>query len=111
MNGIRPIGIKACVAYNDSVYRRSAVPHASVVRSKVAPTAFEPTREELQTAVRDAITVAKQVCDTGSIAECAVAWDIVEELSAAAADARSADPLERYCETHPSESECRTYDL
>lgn len=43
----------------------------------------------------------------------ATAWDTVEELSAAAShakeQAKSSDPLEKYCEGAPDADECRVY--
>ncbi len=77
---------------------------------------FTPTREELETAIVDAIALARDVCGSGSVAECAVAWDVVEELSAAAADARSTfqdfrDPMDGYCADDESAAECRMYDV
>jgi hypothetical protein len=47
----------------------------------------------------------------------ATAWDIVEELSAAAshaeasakADPIQSDPLEKYCDANPDADECRVY--
>lgn len=75
---------------------------------------FEPTWEELKAAVSDAIVLAKDICRTGSTSECAAAWDIVEELSAAAADAKKrvpADPREGYCADDESADECKMYDV
>jgi len=46
--------------------------------------------------------------------EAAVAWDVVEELSAELshekANESKADPLEEYCEESPEADECRTYE-
>jgi hypothetical protein len=39
--------------------------------------------------VESAIKNAKDECATGSTAECAAAWDVVEEVSAAQADAKT----------------------
>ncbi|KHN30640.1 Calvin cycle protein CP12 [Glycine soja] len=57
----------------------------------------------------------KEACaGAGGDAECAAAWDEVEELSAAASHAREkqkqSDPLENYCKDNPETDECRTYD-
>ena len=81
--------------------------------AKRFPSDFRPSAEEFDAAIKEAIKGAREICNTGGTAECAVAWDIVEELSAAAADARVdiADPLEEYCGDNPSDEECRVYDL
>jgi hypothetical protein len=59
---------------------------------------------------------ARNVCSTegATSAECAVAWDSVEELQAEAAHQRSTKPkknsLEQYCDDNPDAAECRIYD-
>lgn len=58
---------------------------------------------------------ARQACEvTGdNSAECAAAWDAVEELQAEAAHKRQVKPktsLERYCDDNPDAAECRVYD-
>ncbi len=55
------------------------------------------------------------MCD---VQDCAVAWDTVEELSAAAAhkkvanaaDPTLSDPLEAFCKDAPDADECRVYE-
>ncbi len=51
---------------------------------------------------------------------CQVAWDQVEELSAAASHMRDnenpngsqySDPLEKYCADNPETDECRIYEV
>jgi uncharacterized protein YgiB involved in biofilm formation len=58
---------------------------------------------------------ARQVCgDKGTdSAECAVAWDTVEELQAEASHQKTTKPknsLERYCDENPDADECRLYE-
>lgn len=60
---------------------------------------------------------ARAACDiSGSdSAECAAAWDAVEELQAEAADKRATgakkkNSLEKYCDDNPSAAECLIYD-
>jgi len=60
------------------------------------------------------IAEAQETCaDPNSTAECAVAWDEVEEISAAASDKAkkdaAADPLEQFCDENPEADECRVY--
>jgi hypothetical protein len=75
-------------------------------------TTFAVPRKE---AVHEAIREAEETCAHSGAAECAVAWDIVEELSAARAEVRGDDPLENErvnrCETDPFDPECRMYDI
>lgn len=64
--------------------------------------------------VEGAIKEAEEACESGSDAECATAWDTVEELSAAKSDkekqGQRKDPLEEYCEEAPDADECRVYE-
>lgn len=58
---------------------------------------------------------ARALCNTegSSSAECAAAWDAVEELQAEAAHKRGAkekNSLEQYCDANPDAAECRIYD-
>ena len=59
---------------------------------------------------------AREVCSTdgASSADCAAAWDAVEELQAEASHQRQLHPeqnsLEKYCEENPDAAECRVYD-
>lgn len=74
--------------------------------------------ETLVEKIRDSISTAQTVCEGNPTSEeCVVAWDEVEELSAAAshkrnstAPADSKDPLEKYCEDNPETDECRVYE-
>ncbi|KAF5186681.1 Calvin cycle protein cp12-1 protein [Thalictrum thalictroides] len=80
------------------------------VRTMVAP-------DSLSEKVSQSIEEAKETCADDPVSgECAAAWDEVEEVSAAANDARrkkkeaDSDPLEVYCKDNPETDECRTYD-
>ncbi|WP_019504562.1 Calvin cycle protein CP12 [Pleurocapsa sp. PCC 7319] len=58
---------------------------------------------------------AREVCDLDATsAECAAAWDAVEELSAEAAHQKQNAPqkssLEKYCDDNPDALECRVYE-
>ncbi|KAL9318834.1 hypothetical protein ACSQ67_015351 [Phaseolus vulgaris] len=80
---------------------------------KVRP--IHATPEKLSEKVEESIKSAEETCSGGGAdAECAAAWDEVEELSAAASHAREkqqqSDPLENYCKENPETDECRTYD-
>ncbi|XP_020227965.1 calvin cycle protein CP12-2, chloroplastic [Cajanus cajan] len=72
------------------------------------------TPEKISSKVEESIKSAEEACAGGADAECAAAWDEVEELSAAASHARDkqkqSDPLENYCKDNPETDECRTYD-
>lgn len=74
--------------------------------------------DDLVKKVRESIATAQEVCTGNETSEeCVVAWDEVEELSAAAADNRAKsspsgylDPLDKYCEDNPETDECRVYE-
>ncbi|MBE7386195.1 MAG: Calvin cycle protein CP12 [Leptolyngbya sp. SIO1E4] len=59
---------------------------------------------------------ARDACDTSgsSSAECAAAWDVVEELQAEASHQRASEPqkssFEEYCDANPEADECRVYE-
>lgn len=69
----------------------------------------------LQEQIDQELIEARQVCSTegdGS-AECAAAWDAVEELQAEASHQRETPKktsLEQYCDDNPEAAECRVYD-
>eukprot|EP00195_Chlamydomonas_chlamydogama_P013774 CAMPEP_0202899068 /NCGR_PEP_ID=MMETSP1392-20130828/7408_1 /ASSEMBLY_ACC=CAM_ASM_000868 /TAXON_ID=225041 /ORGANISM="Chlamydomonas chlamydogama, Strain SAG 11-48b" /LENGTH=106 /DNA_ID=CAMNT_0049585161 /DNA_START=47 /DNA_END=367 /DNA_ORIENTATION=+ len=90
---------------------RTAAVRPKVVRSVVV----RATPEVKEQSVADAIKDAEEACKDGSAGECAAAWDVVEEVSAAkshkkVADQAKADPLEQFCEGNPDADECRVYD-
>jgi hypothetical protein len=70
----------------------------------------------LAESIAEAIANAQKTCeDDPASAPCAVAWDDVEEQSAALAHQRdrkksTSDPLEVFCADNPETDECRTYD-
>lgn len=58
---------------------------------------------------------ARATCDTsGSDSpECAVAWEVVEELQAKAShqkQSKKKNSLEQYCDANPEADECRVYE-
>lgn len=59
---------------------------------------------------------ARTVCDTEGpdSQNCAVAWDVVEELQAEASHQRDQQPqktsFEQYCDDNPDAAECRVYE-
>ncbi|MDH6060263.1 Calvin cycle protein CP12 [Chrysosporum bergii ANA360D] len=70
---------------------------------------------DIQQTIETEIEQARAVCDiSGSnSAECAAAWDAVEELQAEASHQRNKKPknsLEQYCDDNPEADECRLYD-
>ncbi len=71
---------------------------------------------DLQQQIQTMIEQARTACSTNGdlSSECAVAWDAVEEMQAAAADRRySAQKtnFDRYCDDRPDALECRIYDV
>ncbi|CAI5521310.1 unnamed protein product [Closterium sp. Naga37s-1] len=83
------------------------------VRSTRAVRIVAMAQPDLKKEIQEKIAAAQETCsDPNSTAECAAAWDEVEEISAAAADqalkqkaADYEDPLEKYCNENPSEDE------
>ncbi len=71
----------------------------------------------LEEAILESIVEARHTCeiDGENSPNCAVAWDIVEELQAEKAHQQQAKQrktaLESYCESHPEAIECLIYDV
>ena len=95
---------------------RAAVCRPIVVRCRAHPT--QKDVDAIEVKVEEAIKEAETICAEKPGAPCAVAWDNVEELSAASAhkkvalkaDPVSNDPLEAFCEDNPDADECRVYE-
>jgi hypothetical protein len=69
----------------------------------------------IQEKIQEEVEQARTVCDTSgsNSAECAAAWDAVEELQAEASHQRQVKPknaLEKYCDDNPEADECRLYE-
>ena len=69
---------------------------------------------QLSESIEAAVGEAEEACDGGSTADCAAAWDTVEELSAEAAHQKAKavkkDPMEEFCDESPDADECRVYE-
>lgn len=70
---------------------------------------------DIQNKIQTELENARTVCDVSgeSSAECAAAWDAVEELQAEANDQRHEkrkNSLEQYCDDNPEAVECRVYE-
>jgi CBS domain-containing protein len=76
----------------------------------------EPREVVLEEKIQEAIEYARTICAEKGVTskECAVAWDIVEELQAEAAHQRARTPektaFEEYCEENPDALEARIYN-
>lgn len=76
----------------------------------------KPKSVVLEQEIQKAIAEARAICtEKGATSkECAVAWDIVEELQAEAAHQRAEKlpktAFEQYCEEHPEAAEAKMYD-
>lgn len=73
------------------------------------------TMSNIQDQIDQELEQARAVCDVSgsNSAECAAAWDAVEELQAEASHQRTSKPknsLEKYCDENPDADECRLYD-
>ena len=70
----------------------------------------------LEQAIQEAIAQARSACESNGKASsnCAVAWDIVEELQAERSHRQvktTKNSLESYCDQNPDAAECRIYDV
>lgn len=70
---------------------------------------------DIQDKIKQEVEQARNVCDVSgnNSAECAAAWDAVEELQAEAShqrDSKRKNSLEQYCDDNPEAVECRVYD-
>jgi len=71
----------------------------------------------LEQAIQKAIEQARATCEIKgkSSSDCAVAWDIVEELQAERSHqqwvTKPRNSLDQYCDQHPEASECLIYDV
>lgn len=70
----------------------------------------------IQEQIEQELQQAREVCSTegSTSAECAAAWDAVEELQAEASHQRENKPqknsLQQYCDENPDAVECRLYE-
>jgi hypothetical protein len=69
----------------------------------------------LEDQIEQEVEQARAVCDTsgGNSAECAAAWDAVEEMQAEASHRKQSKrktSLEQYCDSNPEADECRVYE-
>jgi len=72
--------------------------------------------KSLETAIAQALAEARAACETAgeNSTECAVAWDIVEELQAERSHREAAkhkSGFDLYCIEHPEAVECLIYDV
>jgi hypothetical protein len=71
----------------------------------------------LETAILEAVTEARKTCEVNgsNSSDCAVAWDIVEELQAEKSHQKQArqikNSFDNYCKRYPNALECRVYDI
>ena len=70
---------------------------------------------DIKDKIQEELQEARTTCDTSgnNSAECAAAWDAVEELRAEASHQRQSKPknsLEKYCDENPDADECKIYD-
>lgn len=77
----------------------------------------KPKETILEQQIQKAIENARKICEEkgAKSKDCAVAWDIVEELQAEASHQRAKAPektaFEMYCEEFPEAEEARIYDV
>jgi CP12 domain len=89
----------------------------TVEAAQALVTSDSSAAKTLVEAIAEAVAEARTACElSGSnSSECAVAWDIVEELQAEKSHQQQATKtktsLEQYCNEHPEAIECRVYDI
>lgn len=71
--------------------------------------------KSIEERIQAAIDEAHAICDQlgASSQECAVAWDVVEELQAESSHQKQTPaktPFQAYCEANPDADECRIYE-
>ncbi|MBF2065117.1 MAG: Calvin cycle protein CP12 [Calothrix sp. C42_A2020_038] len=80
-------------------------------------TSAEEDQKTIEQVIYDSIVEARSACGLhgDSSKECAVAWDIVEELQAERShrsqDIQIKTSLDQYCFLNPEAAECRVYDV
>lgn len=85
--------------------------------NKAAISSDKEGKTNLEQIIQESLTEARATCSQhgDSSQECAVAWDIVEELQAEKAhrkqQVRFQTSLDHYCYMHPDALECRIYDV
>ena len=70
---------------------------------------------DIKSKIEEELQQARNICDIngGTSAECAAAWDAVEELQAEASHQKQVKPknsFEKYCDDNPDAVECRLYE-
>lgn len=70
---------------------------------------------KIQDSIEKERQIAREACDISGAtsAECAAAWDAVEELQAEASHQRQEpkqNSFDKYCEDNPDADECRLYE-
>lgn len=86
--------------------------------NKAAGISDREGKTNLEQVIQESLTEARATCSQNGnqSQECAVAWDIVEELQAEKAhrkqqQVRFQTSLDHYCYMHPDAIECRIYDI
>ncbi len=86
---------------------------------KAVADSYHNGTKTIEEAVTEALVEARATCEVNGNGspECAVAWDIVEELSAERGDQMTEatvnrkTSLENYCDMNPEAIECLIYDV
>ncbi|MBU7586829.1 MAG: Calvin cycle protein CP12 [Nostoc sp. TH1S01] len=90
---------------------------ATYDRFDIANQSEQNGSKTIEQAILEAIAEARTTCEMNGDGSpnCAVAWDIVEELQAEKAHQQQAKhrktSLESFCDTHPEALECLIYDV
>lgn len=81
----------------------------------MAYVADRPIAFDIDADLQEALDQARAACSSDvNSADCAAAWDAVEEIQAEISHRRQSAPkssLESYCDANPEADECRVYDV
>ncbi|PAX52216.1 Calvin cycle protein CP12 [Brunnivagina elsteri] len=84
---------------------------------QAAVNSYQEGKKTLEEVIQESVVEARSACQQSGnqSPECAVAWDIVEELQAERSHRKQATEiktsLDHYCYLHPDAAECRIYDV
>ncbi|MEA5571149.1 Calvin cycle protein CP12 [Calothrix sp. UHCC 0171] len=84
---------------------------------QAAVTSYQEGKKTIDEVILESVIEARNACEINGnqSQECAVAWDIVEELQAERSHRKQATKiqtsLDHYCYLHPEAAECRVYDV
>lgn len=96
----------------------STLNHPSAIPAFSSNNLSQSVAPVLTEAIQAAVIEARAACEQNGVesSQCAVAWEVVEELQAERCHLRQRNQhqetaFERYCNENPDAAECRVYDV